>query len=204
MGGKDTLKVKRKLPPSFDIEDLTQTALIAHWHCVETYDPKRNDNYRAFAYSTIRGAVLMSCRRKAYREATHEELQFEKANKPGESGGSRKNIPIDQRLRPDQEMLVREEQRTLAGSRLYVQRFRLLIAVANLPVLQRDVVRQVFAGADIAELDRATPGTKKLLMAAVRRLKKELAPTSRRAVSQTGCVGNALAGSAGGGAQMGR
>jgi hypothetical protein len=121
----------------------------------------------------------MSCRRKAYREATHEPLEFEKPNKPGESGGSRKNIPVDERPRPDQEMLVREEQRRRAGSELYVQRLRLLIAVANLTVLQRDVVRQVFAGADINELDRVTPGAKKLLMAGVRKLKRELALTPR-------------------------
>ena len=121
----------------------------------------------------------MSCRRKAYREATHEPLEFEKPNKPGESGGSQKNIPIDERPRVDQEMLVREDQRRRAGSELYVQRLRVLIAVANSPVLQRDVVRQVLAGADIEELDRVTPGAKKLLMAGVRKLKRELALTPR-------------------------
>lgn len=181
---KIALNVKRKLPPSFDIEDLTQTALIAHWKCVEAYDPARNDNYRAYAYLIIRGAVLMSCRRKAYKEATHQPLEFEKANKPGESGGSRKNIPIDERLRVDQEMLSSEEQRLLTGSRLYVRNFKLLLAVSRLPIFERDVVRQVLAGVGIEELECVTPGAKKLLMAAVRRLKKELAPTARPAVAK--------------------
>ena len=147
-------RVHRKLPPSFDVEDLEQTALIAHWRCVERYDPSRNDNYRAFAYSTIRGAVLMSCRRRAYREATHEELPQEKANRPGGKGAETLGVPRDQRLGPEAQVLVREEQRLLAGSRLYVQRFRLLMAVSHLPPEERDVVRQVFAGADVAELDR--------------------------------------------------
>ncbi len=185
-------RVHRKLPPSFDVEDLEQTALIAHWHCVERYDPSRNDNYRGFAYSTIRGAVLMSCRRRHYREATHEPLavtDFASATDGGRgwgqtwakngSGVTFSSVVPDKRPNPEDQVLVREEQRLLAGSRLYVQRFRLLIAVANLPAEERDVVRRVFAGADIAELDSATPGTKKLLNAAFRRLKRELAPTRR-------------------------
>ena len=139
--------------------------------------------YRGYAYSTILGAVLMSCRRKAYREATHEPLQFEKANNPGES---RKNIPVDERPRVDQEMLVREEQKALAGSRLYVQRLRLLMAVSRLPVFERDVVRQVLAGADIEELEREAPGAKRRLMAAVPRLKRVLAPPHAAGSRQTG------------------
>jgi hypothetical protein len=92
------------------------------------------------------------------------------------------NVPVDQRPRADQEMLVREEQKALAGSRLYVQRLRLLMAVSRLPVFERNVVRQVLAGADIDELDCVTPGAKKRLMAATRRLKRELAPVVRPAV----------------------
>ena len=59
--------VRRKLPPSFDVQDLAQIALIQHWRCVEQYDPARGVPYRAYAYFPIRGAVLMACRRREHR-----------------------------------------------------------------------------------------------------------------------------------------
>jgi hypothetical protein len=64
-------------------------------------------------------AVRMSCRRRSYREATHEEL------KP--------NVTlVGEQPLVDQEMLAREEQCFL-GPQLYVRRFRLLMAVAGRP-----------------------------------------------------------------------
>lgn len=66
--------VRSRLPPSFPLDDLKQEARIAHWKCVEAFDSTRGVPYRAFAYQAIYGAVMMSCRRKHYRESTHEEL----------------------------------------------------------------------------------------------------------------------------------
>ena len=181
-------KIHRKLPPSFAVDDLEQKAVIAHWHCVEAFDASKGVPYHGYAYLTVRGAVLMSCRRKAYREATHQPLEFDEPNGRGHSGGATgsgdkaRNVPVDQRPRADQELLAREEQRRLAGSQLYVQRLRLLMAVSRLPAEERDVVRQVLDGADIEEVDSVTPGAKRRLAAAVRKLKRELVPTVRPAV----------------------
>jgi RNA polymerase sigma factor (sigma-70 family) len=67
--------VHRKLPPSFDLDDLKQVARIAHWKRCQLYDPVANDHYRGYAYLWIRGAVLMSIRRRNWKEATNEGLE---------------------------------------------------------------------------------------------------------------------------------
>src|ERR1700733_13710312 len=87
--------VARGLPPSFDLDDLQQIAVIEHWRRVDLYDGASGVPYRAYAYLAIRGAVLMACRRKAYREATHDELPEEKRNRWGGEGGATPNVPRD-------------------------------------------------------------------------------------------------------------
>ncbi len=139
---------------------------------VQIYDPALNDNYRAYAYFAIRGAVLMACRRRAYREATHEPLEHD-GN--GRLRGLRfqDREPVDDHPSPEYLVLKREEERRLVGS----QRFRLFMAaVADLPDEERDVVRLVLAGVDVLQADRTTRAR---LASAVRKLKRALAPTSR-------------------------
>ena len=169
-------KVHRGLPPSFDIDDLEQIARIQHWRCVEAYDPSRNDNYRAFAYFPIRGAVLMSCRRRNYREATHEELPEEKPNRRGgRQHPVTSDVPCEKRPGPEEVLLRREQWRNVGGPREYRQRVKLRVALALLPAEDADLVRNVyFAGADVGGLEQITPGTKKRLTRAVHRLKREL------------------------------
>jgi RNA polymerase sigma factor (sigma-70 family) len=151
--------VKRGLPPSFDIDDLEQEARIQHWRCVGVFDPGRGVPYRAFAYFAIRGAVLMSCRRGHYREATHEPLI---------------GVHLDGRGAPDELLIRRQERRNVAGPREYRQRVKLRVALASLPAEDSDLVRQVLAGADVVELERSAPGTRTRLSRAVYRLKREL------------------------------
>lgn len=66
--------VHRKLPPSFDVDDLIQEARIEHWKRCELYDPEKNSSYQGYAYQWIVNAVRMKTRRGAFREATHEPL----------------------------------------------------------------------------------------------------------------------------------
>ena len=68
--------VHRKVPPSFDVEDLEQEARIAMWRCCEKYDPFNSKGvpFQAYSYLAVRGACLMYCRRRAWREATHESI----------------------------------------------------------------------------------------------------------------------------------
>lgn len=62
------------LPPSFDLDDLTQVAHMAVWHCTKHYDASRGVPFAAYAYRRVKGSVLMSVRRRHYRDATHLPL----------------------------------------------------------------------------------------------------------------------------------
>src|ERR1700675_2133617 len=73
--------LKRGLPPSFDVQDLLQIARIEHWRQVQSFDASRGVPYQGYACAAVRGAVLMACRRRHFREATHDRLEFEKPNK---------------------------------------------------------------------------------------------------------------------------
>jgi DNA-directed RNA polymerase specialized sigma24 family protein len=154
--------VRRGLPPSFDVDDLEQEARIQHWRCVEAFDPGRGVPYRAFAYFPIRGAVLMSCRRRNYRDSTHEPLLL--------FGGAY----LDGRPNPEEAVLRREKRRNVTGPHEYRQRVRLRVALALLPAEESDLVRKVLTGADVGELERSAPGTRTRLTRAVHRLKREL------------------------------
>ena len=104
-------RVHGQLPPSFlDLADLEQEAAIALWEQVQRYDPSKNNNVRGFAYLAVRGAVLMSVRRKHYREATNEELEPTHAGaRDGEPGrglraaasSNGKETPAGDRSSPD-------------------------------------------------------------------------------------------------------
>lgn len=67
-------KVHASLPPSFSVDDLAQEAAIELWKRCQAYDPMKNNEFRGYAYLAVRGAVLMSVRRRAFVEATADEL----------------------------------------------------------------------------------------------------------------------------------
>lgn len=71
---KIAARVHKQLPPSFAIDDLEQEAAIALWDRAQRYEPLANDNFRGYAYLWIRGAILMKCRRRAFKDATADEL----------------------------------------------------------------------------------------------------------------------------------
>lgn len=66
--------VHRKIPPSFDLQDLQQECRLEMWKQTGRYDPERNDNFQGFAYLAVRGAALMAVRRRHWAFATHKEL----------------------------------------------------------------------------------------------------------------------------------
>jgi RNA polymerase sigma factor (sigma-70 family) len=159
-------RVRRGLPPSFDLADLAQAALIQHWRCVESFDASLHVPYRAYAYPAIHGAVLMSCRRRNYREATHEEL---KESHPH----------VDRRQRPDESVLAREDWRNRLGPQLYRQRVKVRMALEMLPAEEAYVLRRVFLEGVEVESLAVTWGMDgkafaRLVGAAVRRLKREV------------------------------
>ena len=127
--------VGRHLPPSFDVKDLEQIARIAHWRCCESYDATPAPGflsgvpYRGYAYKPIHGAVLMACRRRNYREATHEELR---------------DRHIDQKGRPDDILLAKEQRRNSTGPKEWRQRQRLQRGLVMLSAKDAYLIRRVF------------------------------------------------------------
>lgn len=67
-------RVHRKMPPSIELDDLVQEALIELHRRVGMYDPAKNDNFQGYAYQAVYGACLMACRRRHYRNATAAPL----------------------------------------------------------------------------------------------------------------------------------
>jgi len=64
----------RKLPPSFDVDDMMQSALIGLWKAAERFDGSMGVPFIAFAHPWVQGECWMAVRRKSYTEATHAEL----------------------------------------------------------------------------------------------------------------------------------
>jgi len=157
-------KISRRLPPSFDRADLIQVALIQHWRCVESFDASRNVPYQAYARQAIAGAVLMSCRRKNYREATHEELQEWQRH-------------VDRRPRPDELLIEREQWRNRLGPQLYRQLVKVRAALKALPAEDAYLLRRIFLEGVEAEALAMTWGIEekvfvRMVNAAVRRLRR--------------------------------
>ena len=66
--------VHRRLPPSFELDDLVQAAEMAMWQAAQKYQPAKGVEFRCYAHAAVNGACYMLARRRNYIEATHEEL----------------------------------------------------------------------------------------------------------------------------------
>lgn len=81
--------VHRSLPPCFDAADLIQEAQTEMWRRATLYDPLKSDSgvpsepgpcqlrrcaFEGYAYLAVRGAVLMSVRRRHYTDAQGEAI----------------------------------------------------------------------------------------------------------------------------------
>lgn len=151
---------RRKLPPSFDVADLQQEARLELWRQVQRFDASLGVPFRGFAYFAVRGAVLMACRRKQYREATHEELKATSHH-------------VDKHLRPDELLIAREEWRNRLGPKLYRKRRKVLAALQRIPAEAAHLVRMVYLeGSDMDELERLAPGSKLRLARALQTLRR--------------------------------
>lgn len=66
----------RKLPPSFELQDLLATGYLALLHIATRYRPREHGGapFSAFARPRIRGAILDSVRRRHWEESTRPPL----------------------------------------------------------------------------------------------------------------------------------
>lgn len=131
--------IARKLPPSFDPGDLEQEALIETWKRAERFDGdnERGTPFRAYAYMAVRGAVLMSIRRRAWKEGTAEEISRD---------------AIDTGMRPDER--IHHHQVEKAARRRHLRRKAwLLEAIEELPPVDAFLVKRVYCeGAEVENM----------------------------------------------------
>ena len=153
----------KNLPPQFDRADLEQEARLEMWKQVQRFDPSRGVPFQAFAYRAVQGAAMMTVRRRHFRDATQDPLR---------------DNHVDQRPRPDQALLEREERRNVTGPRERRQMAKVRAAMAELPAVEAHLVRRVhLEGADLEELEAVWGVRLELrLRAAVRTLKRALLP----------------------------
>lgn len=152
-------KAAMALPPSIDVEDLTQVAQIALWQAAQKFDESQGVPFRAFAWQPVRGAIYMSVRRRSYREATHDELP---------------DAITDHRMNPEAAMIRAEEEAEGANLIKWLTQH-----VHELAPAEAYLVRRAYLdGVEIAELAACwhmeTPDMRKRINAAVRSLRRDV------------------------------
>ncbi len=157
-------EVHRKLPPSFDPGDLESVALIEMWERAKLYDPDndRGTPFRGFAYQYVRGAVLMSVRRKNFTEATHDPIPLQS---------------VCPSPAPDQVVAAKQQRKNVDGPRQYRQRTWLLTAIDRLKSLDAYMVYAVYIHerevAEVAKLFGLEPSqVSRRLAGIVKRLRR--------------------------------
>lgn len=130
---KVALRVHRRLPPSFQLADLEQVAIIKMWDRCQRYDPRNKAGvpFQAYAILAVRGAVLMSVRRRAWREATADSLD---------------ERMVCGKLQPDEEAIA-AEARTAREAAVQKQKRWLRRQLLKLPVGDRRLFRRHYIDA---------------------------------------------------------
>lgn len=131
--------VHRRVPPSFDIEDLEQVARIEMWERCQRYDPFNENGvpFRGYAYIYVLNACRMHCRRKAWKEATA----------PGLTASM-----VDAKPRPDERVAAKQDQNR-ESCRQYRQRTWLQGQIAQLPAMDAYLMqRHYLDGVDLEEV----------------------------------------------------
>jgi RNA polymerase sigma factor (sigma-70 family) len=161
--------VARKLPPSFDAGDLVQEAHIELWKRAQSYDPviharthgSAANQFQGYAYLAVRGACLMACRRRAYRDSTHEEIVHDHGS---------------HEARADERLIARHDDKNLRRCQLR-KLTSVKVLIETLPGFEAYLVRRIYLdGTDIEDM-AVTCGQPRQVLArrlasAVRRLRK--------------------------------
>lgn len=66
--------VHRRVPPSFDFDDIRQRAWLGLAEAVSKYEAGKGVPFGAFAFRYVAGGAWMAVRRREYTERTHAEL----------------------------------------------------------------------------------------------------------------------------------
>lgn len=135
--------LKRRVPPSFELDDLIAAGNWGLLRAATRYRPKCHGNtpFGAFARPRIRGAILDSIRRKAWFEATMEEIPAGHTSVAHDPFAERTIADID-------------VSKTMAWGPYGKRRKRLAAAIGRLSVRERSVLGAYYAENVIA-IDRA-------------------------------------------------
>lgn len=185
--------VARKLPPSFNPEDIRQEALMETWKRALLYeasngrpgkDPKGTP-FQAYAYMYVRGACLMSIRRRNWTEATHASLdrtlmpERGVVNRSEPKGRSRfRSSPEAASSDPDpHQALLNKAERKAASRKLSRRRAWLLKQIDKLSPVDAHLVKRTYIDEEdldaIAKLAGVERGVlSRRLAGIVKRLKK--------------------------------
>ena len=68
-------QIHRRLPPSFELDDLVQSGVLGLIQAAEHYDAAGGASFDTFARHRVRGAILDSVRRHEYANQSHVRLQ---------------------------------------------------------------------------------------------------------------------------------
>jgi RNA polymerase sigma factor (sigma-70 family) len=162
-------KVKRRLPPCFDIEELEQLALIGMWKAAKRYEQARGVPFQAFAIRWVTGEIHMNVRRRRYRDATMEELPWQRNDDL--------DLRTDGAPSPELKLCEEEEETQSAAAELASRREWLESVIGQLTETQEYLLRQVIEGKTLGELAaiwRLPEGDiRRRVTAAIRLLAKE-------------------------------
>lgn len=156
--------VARRLPPQFDAGDLEQVALIETWARAQNYDPNNaaGTPFRGYAYQYVRGAVLASVRRRAWKDASGEAIKrTDPCEKPA----------------PDKLVEAKQHQRNIEGPKTYRQRVWLRGAIERLKPVDAFLVSRIYldereVGAIAERLGMEPRAVSRRLAGIVKRLKR--------------------------------
>jgi RNA polymerase sigma factor (sigma-70 family) len=84
--------------PQFDLEDLIQEAEIETWRAAADFDSSFGLHFTQYAYQRVRGAVLMTTRRRFRIEAGHEQLDDEAHDRPDPREDIEARVNLQERL----------------------------------------------------------------------------------------------------------
>ena len=133
-------RVRRIFTHHIDMEDLVQSGYVGLASASNTYDPRRGA-FEAYAYWRIRGEMVDSQKRRAFREAQNASLH-------GIARASDGWLPpkLDTDPQPLADVVVERDQ----------IRQRLHEAIAELPDLEQNVMRGHLAGESLGAIARAS------------------------------------------------
>lgn len=196
--------VVRKLPPSFEAGDVAQEALLELWKRALKYEANngrpgadpRGTPFQAYAYMYVRGACLMSVRRRSWTEATHLGLDDLKAGMiAGAESDRRPSLalvpePVSPTPNPEDKLAKKRERKNVTGPREYRRRQWMLKQIAKLSPVDRHLITRTYIDErDLSELAKLAGVERSVLSrrlaGIVKRLKKARADRDKKLAQRT-------------------